>query len=88
MVWTISCYHVRMNKAAPHTLAVCDQKFLTCFPACKHNQIYNLKPYIIPIKIAAQCCVTRSSVGSLETGEKGPQDSDCATSSYPDNLQR
>lgn len=71
-----------------HTLSVCDQKFMTCFPVCNQNQKYNLKLYILPIKIVTQCCVPRSSVGSLKPGEKGPQNGVSATSSYPDNYQR
>ncbi|XP_028762406.1 protein KINESIN LIGHT CHAIN-RELATED 2 isoform X1 [Neltuma alba] len=77
----------RTNKVALRTLSVCDQKFMTCFPVCKQNQKFNLKLYIVPIKIAAQCFVARSSVGSLRPGEKGPQNGVGATSSYPDNYQ-
>ncbi|XP_054820986.1 protein KINESIN LIGHT CHAIN-RELATED 2 isoform X1 [Prosopis cineraria] len=77
----------RTNKAALHTLSACDQKFMTSFPVCKQNKKCNLKLYIMPIKIAAQFCVTRSSVGSLKPGEKGPQNDVCATSSYPDDYQ-
>lgn len=88
MIWTIVSYcHVRTSKEA-HASSVCEQKLITYFQVCKQKHSYYQKLYIIPNRVVTQFCVSRSSVGSLEVSETGPENDVYSGFSSQNNFKR